>query len=248
MKPLLRAELLKLRTTRTFVTLVSVTLVLSLVVVGLTAILADDFTEESVRELFTFDFSSLFILLLGVTGMAGEWRHRTITSSVLAAPDRTRLLAAKMIAYAVAGTLLSLIVTIAFMVEGTLILSLRDELTLGVADLSDVLWRNLLIAALLGAFGVCVGGIVRNQIVAIVGLLVLAFVLEPTLLAVVSEVGRFGPTTGAPSGIIGISPIGDGGDPREGILETLPALAVMIGWVALGFAATATLLRRRDLV
>ena len=87
-KPLLSAELLKLRTTRTFVTLVSVTLVLSLIVVGLTAILADNFTEESVRELFTFDFSSLFILLLGVTGMAGEWRHRTITSSVLAAPDR----------------------------------------------------------------------------------------------------------------------------------------------------------------
>jgi len=247
-KPLLKAELLKLRTTRTFVTLVSVTLVLSLIVVGLTAILADDFTEASVRELFTFDFSALFILLLGVTGMAGEWRHRTITSSVLAAPDRTRLLTAKMIAYAVAGTLLSLIVTIAFMVEGTLILSLRDETTLGVADLADVLWRNLLIAALLGAFGVCVGGIVRNQIVAIVGLLVLSFVLEPTLLAVVSEVGRFGPTTGAPSGIIGISPIGDGGDPREGILDTLPALAVMIGWVALGFAVTATLLRRRDLV
>ena len=103
-KPLLRAELLKLRTTRTFVTLVSVTLVLSLIVVGLTAILTDDFTEESVREMFTFDFSSLFILLLGVTGMAGEWRHRTITSSVLAAPDRVRLLAAKLISYAVAGT------------------------------------------------------------------------------------------------------------------------------------------------
>ena len=65
---------------------------LSLVVVGLTAIIADDFTEESVRELFTFDFSGLFILLLGVTGMAGEWRHRTITSSVLASPDRIRLL------------------------------------------------------------------------------------------------------------------------------------------------------------
>ncbi len=248
MKPLLSAELLKLRTTRTFVTLVSVTLVLSLVVVGLTAIIADDFTEESVREMFTFDFSGLFILLLGVTGMAGEWRHRTITSSVLAAPDRIRLLAAKMIAYAVAGTVLSLIVTIAFMLEGTLILSLRDETTLGVSDLTDVLWRNLVIAALLGAFGVCVGGIVRNQIVAIVGLLVLSFVLEPTLLAVVPEVGKFGPTTGAPSGIIGISPVNDGGDPREGILDAWPALAVMLAWVGLGFAATAALLQKRDLV
>ena len=243
MRPLLRAELLKLRTTRTFVTLVSVTLVLSLIVVGLTAILADDFTEDSVRELFTFDFSSLFILLLGVTGMAGEWRHRTITSSVLAAPDRLKLLTAKVISYAVAGTLLSLIVTVALMALGTVILSIRGETTLGFADLVDVLWRNLLVAALLGGFGVCVGGIVRNQIVAIVGLLVFAFALEPALLNLALEVGRFGPTTGAPSGIIGINPVDNGELLAPGI-----ALLVMIGWVGLGFGITAWMLKRRDLV
>ena len=243
MSPLLRGELLKLRTTRTFVTLVSVTLVLSLIVVGLTAILADDFTEGSVRELFTFDFSSLFILLLGVTGMAGEWRHRTITSSVLAAPDRTALLTAKVISYAVAGTLLSLIVTVALMALGTVILSIRGETTLGFADLVDVLWRNLLVAALLGGFGVCVGGIVRNQIVAIVGLLVFAFALEPALLNLALEVGRFGPTTGAPSGIIGINPVDNGELLSPGI-----ALLVMVGWVGLGFGITAWMLKRRDLV
>ena len=243
MKPLLSAELLKLRTTRTFVTLVSVTVVLSLIVVGLTAILTDDFTEESVREMFTFDFSALFILLLGVTGMAGEWRHRTITSSVLAAPDRVRLLVAKLISYAVAGTVLSLIVTVALMALGTVILSLRDVTTLDLADLADVLWRNLVVAALLGAFGVCIGGIVRNQIVAIVGILIFAFALEPALLNLALEVGKFGPTTGAPSGIIGINPV-DNGE----LLSPVVALLVMLGWVGLGFAITATLLRRRDLV
>jgi ABC-2 type transport system permease protein len=242
-RPLLRAELLKLRTTRTFVTLVSVTLVLSLVVVSLSTILEDDFNERNVRELFTFDFSSLFILLLGVTGMAGEWRHRTITSSVLAAPDRIRLLLAKLIAYAVAGALLSLIVTISMMALGTLILSLRDLTTLGLADLADVLWRNLLVAALLGAFGVCIGGIVRNQIVAIVGLLIFAFALEPALLNLAFDVGKFGPTTGAPSGIIAVNPVGEGT-----LLSPVVALLVMLGWVGLGFAVTATLLRRRDLV
>jgi ABC-2 type transport system permease protein len=242
-KPLLSAELLKLRTTRTFVTLVSVTVVLSLIVVGLTAILTDDFTEESVREMFTFDFSALFILLLGVTGMAGEWRHRTITSSVLAAPDRVRLLVAKLISYAVAGTVLSLIVTVALMALGTVILAVRDVTTLGLADLADVLWRNLVVAALLGAFGVCIGGIVRNQIVAIVGILIFAFALEPALLNLALEVGKFGPTTGAPSGIIGINPV-DNGE----LLSPVVALLVMLGWVGLGFAITATLLRRRDLV
>ena len=245
MKPLLRAELLKLRTTRTFVTLVSVTLALSLVVVGLTTILADDFTERSVRETFTFDFSSLFILLLGVTGMAGEWRHRTITSSVLAAPDRVRLLAAKLLSYAVAGLVLSLIVTVALMALGTLILSLRDETTLGLGDLADILWRNLTAAALLGAFGVCIGGIVRNQIVAIVGLLIFAFALEPALFALVPDVGRFGPTVGAPSGISGISPNGEG---TRDLLSPGVAVLVLFGWVGLGFAVNAAMLKRRDLV
>ncbi|MGZ8649260.1 MAG: ABC transporter permease [Solirubrobacteraceae bacterium] len=244
MSTLLRAELLKLRTTRTFVTLVAVTVVLSLVVVILTAILADEFTKADVRELFTFDFSSLFILILGVVGMAGEWRHRTITSSILAAPDRVRLLAAKLLAYGAAGIVLSLVVTVALMAVGSLILSTRDETTLGLVDLADVLWRNLVVAALLGAFGVCVGGLVRNQIVAIVGLLVLAFVLEPTLLALVPDVGVFGPTVGAPNGIIGINPVDD----TEDLLAPGIALLVMIGWVGLGFAATAALLRRRDLV
>ena len=243
MKPLLRAELLKLRTTRTFVTLVSVTLALSLLVVGLSTVLTDTFTEQEVRELFTADFSGLFILLLGVTGMAGEWRHRTITSSVLAAPDRLKLLTAKVISYAVAGTVLSLIVTLALMALGTLILSLRDLTTLDVADLADVLWRNLVIAALLGALGVCVGGIVRNQVVAIVGLLVVAFALEPALFSLAPDVGRFGPTFGAPNGVIDIEPFGE-----AELLSPGVALLVMLGWLALGFALNAAMLRRRDLV
>ena len=111
MTALLRAELLKLRTTRTFIALVGSAVVLSLVVVVLTGLLTKRFDEESTRTLFSFDFTGLFILLLGVIGMAGEWRHRTITGTVLAAPNRLRLLTAKMLSYAAAGALLSLIVT-----------------------------------------------------------------------------------------------------------------------------------------
>ena len=243
MTPLLRAELLKLRTTRTFVALVGTALALSLLVVVLTTALGDNLTEEDVRDLFTSDFSSLFIALLGVMGMAGEWRHRTITSAVLAAPDRLRLLAAKTLSYATAGMVLSLIVTVTIMAVGTLILSGRGETTLGAGDLADVLWRNLVVAALLGAFGVCVGGLLRNQIVAIVGLLVLSFALEPAVLAVAENVGRFGPMVGAPSGIQGINPFEEGK-----LLDPGIAVLVMLAWVGIGFAATAVILRRRDLV
>lgn len=243
MTVLLRAELLKLRTTRTFAALVGTALALSLLVVGLTTALGDNFTERDVRDLFTTDFSSLFILLLGVIGMAGEWRHRTITSTVLAAPDRLRLLAAKTLSYSMAGAVLSLIVTVTIMAVGTAILSGRGETTVGGGDLADVLWRNLVVAALLGAFGVCIGGLLRNQIVAIVGILVFSFALEPAVLAVAADVGRFGPLVGAPSGILGAKPFDEAKLLAPGI-----ALLVMIAWIGLGFVANATVLRRRDLV
>jgi hypothetical protein len=175
--------------------------------------------------------------------MAGEWRHRTITGTVLAAPKRVRLLGAKLLSYAVAGAVLSLVVTVTAMAAGLLILSARGETTIGVADLADVLWRNLLVAALLGGLGVLVGGLVRNQVAAIVGLLIFTFALEPAVIGLMPEVGRFGPTVGAPNGILSVNFFDD-----EGLLEPAPALLVMLAWLGAGFAATAAMLRSRDLV
>lgn len=245
MKALLRAELIKLRTTRTFVVLTAATLAISLLVVVLTTTIQDEWTEDDARDLFTSDFTGLFILLLGVMGMAGEWRHRTITSTVLAAPRRLRLLSAKTISYAVAGIAISLIVTVAIMAIGTLILSARDLPTAGLGDLADVLWRNLVVAAYLGAFGVCIGGLIRNQIVAIVGLLLLMFAIEPAVIGLAPEVGKFGPTLAAPNGFIGLEDVFGEGDEQ---LTPAVALLVMIGWVGLAFAAAAARLERRDLV
>ena len=242
MSALLRAELLKLRTTRTFAALVGSALALSLLVVCLATAISDNVSEADVKDFFTADFTGLFISLLGVMGMAGEWRHRTITSTILAAPDRVRLVAAKLLAYATAGVVLSLVVTLTIMAVGSLILEGRGETTVGMGDLADVLWRNLAVSAFAAAIGVCVGGLVRNQVVAIVGLLIFSFALEPTLLALAPEIGRFGPTSGAPNGILGTS------FDDEDVLEAGPAALVLLGWVTAGFVATAWTLKRRDVL
>jgi len=244
--PLLRAELLKLRTTRTFVAVVGVTLALSLLVVVLTALLSDEFSARDARDLFSADFTGLFIMLLGVIGMAGEWRHRTITGTILAAPDRLRLMAAKMLAYAAAGVVLSLIVTVMIMLVGTIILSSRDFETAAFSDLIDVLWRNLLVAALVGALGVGIGALVRNQVVAIIGVLILGFVIEPALFGLAPDVAKYGPTAGAPAGIQDIDFFG--GDGETDALSPGVATLVMLGWIALFFAAAGVRLRSRDLV
>lgn len=246
MSALLRAELLKLRTTRTFFALMGAALALSLLVVALVTLLQDEWLEEDVRATLTSDFTSLFILMLGIVGMAGEWRHRTITGSILAAPDRVRFTLAKLLAYAIAGMVLSLGVTLAVFALGTAILASRDLPTLGVGDLLDILWRNLLVAGLAGAIGVVIGGLVRNQVVAIVGTLVVAFAVEPTLLALAPDVGKYGPLVGAPGGITEVDFQGESGG--DSLLSTPLSIVVSLAWIAAGFAAVAALLRKRDLV
>ena len=243
MSALLRAELLKLRTTRTFAALVGVAVLLSLLLLVLNALLRDTFDEDDLKTLFAGDFTPLFILLLGIMGITGEWRHRTITSSVLAAPDRLRLLGAKLISYAVAGAVLSFVVTVTLMVVGTTILSIRDIPALDLAPLLDVLWRNLVGAAYLGALGVCLGALLRNQVAALVGVLIAFIIVEPALIGLANDVGRYAPLQGAPAGLLGVG----FDDDDEFLLDPAPAALVMVAWVTVLFAAAATLLRRRDL-
>ena len=178
MTALLRAELLKLRTTRTFAAVVASAAALSLTLVVLGAALGK---ETKAHALFTNSAITYIIVILGAIAMTGEWRHRTITGSVLAAPNRVRLLAAKAISYSVAGIALAIIVTVPTIIVGELVLSGRGLATLGAGGIADVLWRNLAVAALLGPLGVCVGALIRNQIVTVVGLIIIAAAIEPAV-------------------------------------------------------------------
>ena len=236
MTTLLRAELLKLRTTRTFAAVVACAAALSLTLVVLGTVLGK---ETDPHALFTNNAITYIIVMLGAIAMTGEWRHRTITGSLLAAPDRVRLLAAKAISYSVAGVALAALVTVPTIIVGELVLSGRGDPTLGAGGIADVLWRNLAVAAVLGPIGVCVGALVRNQIVTVVGLVIMAAALEPAVFQAVPEVGRLLPLAGAPGGVLGGT---------DGLLSPGPALAVLVAWGLAAFAAATVNLRRRDLV
>jgi ABC-2 type transport system permease protein len=243
----LQAELVKLRTTRTFVALTSAAVGISLVIVILVTTISEPTEETVLTDVFTADLSSLFILVLAVIGITGEWRHRTITSSLLAAPDRVKFLAAKTLAFAAAGAVLSIAISVAITIVGFIILTARDLPTPGVGELLEQLGRNAVIALLLGALGVGLGALVRNQVVAIVGLLVISFVVEPTLVALVDEVGRFGPFGALPTAVQGVPPEDVGYTEDTDLLAPGLALVVMLAWIGASFAAGAVLLKRRDL-
>jgi hypothetical protein len=245
MSDLLRSELIKLRTTRTFAALAGVALATSLLLVLLTSLLSEP-TEESVLvDVYTNDTSSLFILILAIVGISGEWRHRTITSSLLAAPARVRFLAAKTLAFAAAGVALSLAISLTSAVVGTAILSARDLPLPAADDVVVQIGRNAIVAALLGALGVGIGALVRNQPTAIVAVLLLSFVIEPAVIGVLPDYGRFGPFVALPLGVQGIGGGSVGLDDVD-VVALVPATIAMFAWIAAFFAAAAALLQRRD--
>ncbi len=245
MRPLLHAELLKLRTTRTFAALAGTAVGTSLLLTVLVSVLTEP-TEKSVLiDVFASDTSGLFILLLAVVGISGEWRHRTIAGSLLTAPGRLRFLAAKMLAFAAAGLLLSLSIYLAVSIVGFVILSVRELPLPRLGDRVELAVRGAGVAALVGALGVCLGALVRNQVVAIVGVLLLSFLVEPLLLGLVPDVGRFGPFVALPTAAADLSPADTG---LDDVTLVAPGIAVvlMLAWIGLTFAVSGALLRRRD--
>jgi hypothetical protein len=164
---------------------------------------------------------------------------RAPASRAAQAPHHPHLRRGPRQSYSLAGVALSILVTVLTIIVGELVLSGRGQATLGAGGIADVLWRNLAVAALLGPLGVCVGALVRNQIVTVVGLVIMAAALEPAVFQAVPEVGRFLPLAGAPGGVLGGT---------HGLLAPGPALAVMVAWTLTIFAAAAWRLRGRDLV
>jgi ABC-2 type transport system permease protein len=246
MKPLLRAELIKLGTTRTFAGLAGAAIGITLVITVLVGLLTDPSTKDTVLvDIFSSDLSGLFIFMLAVIGITGEWRHRTITSSLLAAPDRLRFLAAKTLAFAAAGAVLSVLVSVAVVVVGAVIVSARDLPMPEAGELAGQVARNPLIAMLIGALGVGLGALVRNQVVAVVGVLVLGFLVEPMVTTLAPEVGRFGPFSALPIALSGIS-AEDAGVGEVNLLAPGLAALAMLAWIGAAFAAGYALLRGRD--
>jgi ABC-2 type transport system permease protein len=242
---LLRAELIKLRTTRTFLALAGAAIVTSLLIVVLVSLLSEPSADDVLDDVFTSDTSTLFILILAIVGISGEWRHRTITSSLLAEPDRLRFAAAKTIAFAAAGLVLSLAISLVVALVGYAILSARDLPVPEIGEIAGQIGRNAFLAALMGAFGVGIGAVVRNQPVAIVGVLLFSFVVEQLLATVAGDVARFGPFTGLPIAIQGLQGEGFGFEAGQ-LLGPGLATLVMLGWIGAFFAAGYALLRIRD--
>jgi ABC-2 type transport system permease protein len=237
---LVSSELLKLRTTRTaFGFLVAVVLLtLGIGAAGFATL--DVASEQDVKDTLSgAGVVSALLLVLGSVAATGEYRHGTITSSLLVCPDRLRFLTSKLLAYLLTGAGLGLVAMVVTLAVGVPWLSARDQPVdlLGAGDYISLVVQGVALAALCGALGVAVGALVRNQVAAVVGLLVYLFVLDPVLSLVSDDVAAY-----SPGGAIG----GLGGNSPDYAIDPLPAGLVLLGWTLLLAGAAVLAERRRD--
>ena len=247
MSALVRAELLKIRTTRSWwAYLIAIVLLVGIAVAGDTGSNADarGLVEFQVGLVESAGFAGLLALILGITVVTTEFRHGTVTPTFLAEPGRERVLASKAVAGALAGLLfgiLALFVVAAIVLPWLSIVG--DEIHLGDPELGKRAVQTLATAVLWALMGIAIGSVVHSQVAALVGTLVWAFLGETLLWGLFSLLDVDGAGSYLPFRALD----GADGTGGEDLLDYWPAVAVSLGWIALLGAAGVWRTRRRDI-
>ena len=248
MTAVVRSELIKIRTTRGWWAYLLV--LVGLVGIGAAAEVGSRSVDERSGQDFQFalvdviGISSLLAIILGITIVTTEFRHGTITPTLLATPGRERMLAGK----AIAGVLVAILFVLLAILVVLLVASIYTAIDGGQLDLADgdVVERagtNVLGVVLWMLMGVAIGSVVHNQVAALVGTLVWIFLVETLLVGLARLVDADGLAEYLPFHAL------DGADGTGGdnLLAYGPALAVTCGWIALLGAAGVVRTSRRDI-
>jgi ABC-2 type transport system permease protein len=183
--------------------------------------------------------TSVIVLVLGILSMTSEYRHQTITATVLATPSRVRLVLAKMAANAVLGAAIAvvcLLLVVGIMEVGFLF---KDHAPVDWSDFAAVAAGVVVGFGVYAVLGVGYGSLVRNQIAAITTALIWVLLVEGIIVAIWPQVGKWLPG-GAFNGMVqGQSVSGNS------YLDPLPAALLLLAYAAaFGAVAVRTTLRR----
>ena len=237
-----KAELLKVRSTRTTIGLLLGMIALILLFTLLTGLLASVsalHTAEDQRAFLSLaDLAGVFSALAGVMLVASEYRYGTMRPTILFTPHRSRVLAAKVIAGILAGIAFSIVGEAIGWALGYAIINGRGiPFVLSSGDSVQLVLGGLGSVALWGAIGVGLGAMLRNQVGAVITLLAWAFVVNPLLFGLVPSIGRFMPSY-AGDALIGLT--------TNHLLPAVAGGVVLVGWTALLAAVGIALTARRD--
>ena len=183
--------------------------------------------------------SSLLVLVLGILGITSEYRHQTITATLLATPSRGRMMAGKMTVHALVGAVIGVLCVLTTLLTLLIGIQFKEHAPIDAGTLAAVSGGAILGFAVYAVVGVGFGSLVRNQIAAVTVALVWVMLIEALIVAFLPEVGRWLPG-GAINGVLQA--------PSFGATEYLPvwgSALVLLGYgVLFAGIATRTTLRR----
>jgi ABC-2 type transport system permease protein len=238
MTALIRGEIIKAATTRTILAYAAMAVVLAVAQVLVTILAASSDLTAPADKKAAIAGLPLLLLLLGIVGAAGEYRHRTVAPAVLVTGrDGGVMLLARAGAYAVTGVAVAALATVITLAVGLPLLAGESGTSLGAGGVALVAGGSLLAAALSASFGVALGALVRNQVVAVTGTLVVIFVVLPlvqALSATVLDLTPFGAAQGVAGATLATLSWGEAG-------------LVLVGWTLVALIAAIVVERRRDI-
>jgi len=248
MTRLIRAEVVKLRSIRTYRLLALGALALIAAGVTATSLTASHTggADPARATLALAGLAQTFALIAGALAVTTEFRHKTITQAVLITPRRTPLLTAKAGTLTVAGLAFGLLATGAAAAITLPVLGSRHIAShVDAAQLAAIVAGGAVATALAAALGVGAGAVIRNQVGAVVTVLGLLYVAEPLL--------GFIPHAGAAVQTYGLGGLASGATATTGfptsahLLGQIPAALVLAAYALVFLVAGAVLLRRRDI-
>jgi ABC-2 type transport system permease protein len=234
MKALLKSEFRKLRTTRAVYGFL--TAMVAIAVVTVVDAPKTDFADplhEQGFVLFTGLLTRVLLLVLGIRVITDEFRHGTIVPSLLATPQRFRVLAAKLVIAGLTGAALAAVAGAAMLLTALSIGS-SDGMELdGEAD--RVLAGLIGAGALWTTIGVALGTVVRSQVLAIVGGLLWLLGIEDMLKSRLGDFSDLLPGDAGLTMVVGSS-----------LRQVLTGALVLLTFAVALSSASALALTRRD--
>lgn len=193
----------------------------------------------------------VFPLVIGSLAMTTEFRHKTITQSLLVEPRRGVFLGAKLLATVPLGLLYGVVGTLAVVGASAPVLANQgDGAFLTDGDVVTVILLGVLVTALWAIIGAAFGSVLTNQVAAIVVILAFTQFVEPVGRVVLGAfdsldgVAKFLPGAAA-DGLMGASFFGALGGESGELLSRPAALLVLLAYAGvLALVGRYTTLRR----
>ena len=239
---LVRAELVKLSTTRLFLWLGLLIVALSGFVTTITVLSTDKLslaTLDQQRSLVQFAaVGAIIALIVGIVQSSGEYAHGTIAHTFLVSPVRPRVMAAKLIAGAIVGVLVAgFAELVTWAIAAAWISGKSVPFLLDSRPILDTYLGILGAGALAAVLGVGLGAVLRRQTAAIVIALVWLLVGEPVLS--IAGIQEYAPGHA-------IAAVALAGERSSELLGVWPGLLVALVYGSVFAAAGAVAMERTD--